>query len=316
MQLFYACGAARLRTRARLSMIKHLLLASFFLLQLGCETDLASCVRSSDCEEQEQCINGLCYPEGTDASIGSSPCDECLEGWTCDEGRCVPGCELASCPPGLNCDPATDLCVSTPICLETEDCSTPTDDDCDELVACADPDCSGQTCDDGIWCNGEDLCAGGVCAATGVARCEGMCNEEMDSCGECTTDPDCGVDDVRSWGSCSYDGTCDASGTRTRMVTRHTCVGGMCMTNTTQQSDSDGCARNTQGISCGSQQRCFDGRCATRCSTGNDGSETCSTLCAWCGGSCSAAELQSNGDIESCGFRESGVRMWCYCTGI
>ena len=296
-------------------MTKYVLSALFLVSLAGCAQGRTSCIRSTDCTESEQCINGFCFPEGTDAGVGVSACDECISGWVCQEGRCTPGCDLTGCAPGLNCDPTSDLCVSTPVCLETEDCSTDSDDDCDGMTSCDDSDCAGRVCDDGVWCNGADQCMDGVCQATGVSPCEdGACDEAMDRCGECTMDADCGGTTMGAWGDCSYDGTCDASGTRTRMVTRHQCVSGMCMTTTSPESDASGCARSTQNTSCGSNSRCFDGRCAPRCGTGNDGSVDCSMLCNWCGGSCAAAEIQSSGAIESCGHR--GERMWCYCNGI
>ncbi len=298
------------------SVIRAALLLAACAFHSGCEPEVVYCIRSSDCPDRQQCVNGECLPEGTDAGVGVSPCDECIAGWVCHQGRCVPGCALAGCPPGLHCDPAMDRCVSMPVCAEVEDCTTSDDDDCDGVVGCADPDCAGEGCDDGVWCNGADRCMGGSCESVGPAPCEGFCDEAEDRCGECAMDGDCGSTETGSWTTCSYDGPCDATGTRTRMVTRHRCVRGMCQVDNAQESDADGCARNTQGASCGTNRRCFDGTCATRCGTRNNGSEHCGTLCAWCGGSCSAAEIESSGAIESCAYQRSGVNMWCYCTGI
>lgn len=49
-------------------------------------------------------------------------------------------------------------------------------------------------CDDGIFCNGAELCTAGRCAAAAAAPCSGatpFCNEATDTCFGCNTDADC-----------------------------------------------------------------------------------------------------------------------------
>jgi len=78
-----------------------------------------------------------------------------------------------------------------------EVCNDLIDNDGDGLADCADPDCNGQTCDDGIYCNGIDTCVAGSCsvhAGDPCAFCNAsgcICNEATDSCTGCTTDDDC-----------------------------------------------------------------------------------------------------------------------------
>ncbi len=54
------------------------------------------------------------------------------------------------------------------------------------------------------------------------------------------------------WGACSYlDQDCSSTGTRDRSVTYYDCVGGSCQPRVESESDTTGCARTTEGQSCG-----------------------------------------------------------------
>jgi len=72
-----------------------------------------------------------------------------------------------------------------------EICMNGVDNDCDGLIDCADPDCNGQTCDDGVYCNGTDTCIAGGCfrhsgnpcsGADGDNNCQESCNEALENC--------------------------------------------------------------------------------------------------------------------------------------
>jgi hypothetical protein len=100
-----------------------------------------------------------------------------------------------------------------------EICNDLIDNDGDGLADCADPDCDGQACEDGIYCNGIDTCASGSCsihAGDPCAFCSGVgciCNEAGDLCAGCTSDDDC--DGICNPGasspSCSGSDNCPAS---------------------------------------------------------------------------------------------------------
>jgi len=78
-----------------------------------------------------------------------------------------------------------------------EICNDLIDNDGDGLADCADPDCAGQPCEDGIYCNGIDTCGSGSCSIHSgdpCAFCNAsgcICNETMDSCMGCNSDDDC-----------------------------------------------------------------------------------------------------------------------------
>ncbi|MBW2460574.1 MAG: hypothetical protein JRH11_02925 [Deltaproteobacteria bacterium] len=81
---------------------------------------------------------------------------------------------------------------------------------------------------------------------------------------------------------------------------------------TCERATTSGCRDYAAGTSCGTDSRCYSGRCAMACDTGNDGSVSCSTLCGWCGGTCRGATTRSGGTELGCGM--TGQSSTCYCT--
>ena len=113
-------------------------------------------------------------------------------------------------------------------------------------------DTSGTRCpDDGNFCNGLEVCAGGSCSAHIDAPCPGLCIEASASCGSCSGSGMCAPTSYGPWSSCSYGTTCSTSGTRSRDVTMFNCNAGSCDSSTSTENDSAGCARGTNGLSCG-----------------------------------------------------------------
>ncbi|MEO1269335.1 MAG: hypothetical protein AAFX99_14685, partial [Myxococcota bacterium] len=78
---------------------------------------------------------------------------------TCQEGAC----ELHEGDPcvGSLCDEEGRRCVG---CIDKDDCddNNPCTDDVCELGFCSNNVTEG-SCDDGLFCNGPDICQGGVC---------------------------------------------------------------------------------------------------------------------------------------------------------
>jgi hypothetical protein len=106
----------------------------------------------------------------------------------------------------------------------------------------------------------------------------GSCNGQQDGtpCGQVT---------YGSYTMCSYGATCDNSGSRTRAVMTPTCMAGTCNVVGTMETDTMGCARNTDGNSCGSNLKCSGGNCS--CAPGACGDNNC--------GSCAGNETCVNG---------------------
>jgi hypothetical protein len=144
------------------------------------------CARSV-CNGQGSCLN-LARPDGTICDDGNActTTDQCLQGF------CTGG-------PPKNCD----------------DDNVCTNDICNPGAPSSDTACvhspNTNPCDDGLFCNGADVCAGGTCTHAGSpceggAECNRVCNEAADNC----LDPAgsaCGDD-----GNACTDDTCDGEG--------------------------------------------------------------------------------------------------------
>ena len=84
---------------------------------------------------------------------------------------------------------ATDQCGLQALCSITidvsqENCSDGIDNDGDGLADCADPDCNGTPCDDGLFCTANDTCQGGVCGSGPPRNCSDGNSCTADSCDE------------------------------------------------------------------------------------------------------------------------------------
>lgn len=108
----------------------------------------------------------------------------------------------------------------------------------------------------------------------------------------------CGAATYGAWSACSYAAACDDSGSRTRPVATPTCSAGACKTVATTQTDTSGCMRNTDGMSCGTGMACSGQtcKCAPQCSGKNCGSDGCGGTC----GSCSGANASCNNGVCQC----------------
>lgn len=133
-----------------------------------------------------------CQPVLTDGRYSCTTSVECPSGWRCAMGRCRSGGDRVGCRIDAECadpDPCTlDIC---------------------EAESCMHEPASGEPCDDGSFCNGEDQCMAGVCRNLGgpppCPDCVG------DVCGECgLIGQTCcgGVGGFCSAGACDEGGTC------------------------------------------------------------------------------------------------------------
>ncbi len=106
-------------------------------------------------------------------------------------------------------------------------CSDGLDNDCDGSVDLADSgcwECNGtEDCDDGLWCNGEEVCSGYACQAglppdcTDSIGCTGdACNEDTDACENLPNDAFCDDGDPCTNDVCDSltdcENACDAAG--------------------------------------------------------------------------------------------------------
>lgn len=91
----------------------------------------------------------------------------------------------------------------------------------------------------------EPKCSSGACVDT--------TSTDTDTAG-CARNQDgttCAAPTIGAYTACSYGATCSNGGTRTRQVTSFACGAGVCGSSTVTETDSAGCARNTNGTTCG-----------------------------------------------------------------
>jgi len=151
------------------------------------------------------CTGDTCTAAGA-CEPGGNPCpgpdgdEDCSE--TCDEGThdCTGNDPNgSSCDDGLYCT-GTDAC-SNGVCLSTGDpCPGPDGDgDCTESCNetadnCTANDPNGSTCDDGLYCNVNEVCQAGSCGNGDARNCsDGVdCTDDWcdDSADACMNDPD------------------------------------------------------------------------------------------------------------------------------
>ncbi len=152
----------------------------------ACEVCL--CVGDADCDDGamcngvETCVDCACQP--------GEPL--CQEGEDCDEltGECSV-CACASdedCNDGLVCNGeetcADCLCVAgeSPCIVENPRTGEPCDSCNEQLGGCLAPCVSDEECNDGQFCNGQEVCDGCSCLPGAPPCPEGACDEGGDVC--------------------------------------------------------------------------------------------------------------------------------------
>ena len=219
----------------------------------GFDCTVDYCDAASGCGHQP--VDGLC-----DAGPGGR-CDiaQGCQYDVCDASTCTAenGCQDARCE-GTTCL-RESRCTGDQECCGTE-CVAP---GCDDSDPCTDDSCgaggcehaaNSASCDDGVFCNGVDVCAGGSCSSPG-SPCPGMsrCDEGADTCTGCSGATDCPAP-ATVLGTCSASTTCSRTGVQSRTTTTYDCVGGTCVPNTS--ADSVTCTRTTENMPCTSSDRC------------------------------------------------------------
>ena len=151
---------------------------------------------------------------------------------------------------------------------------------------------SETACDDGLYCNGEDMCVEGECTAGTDDPCGGRtCNEAQNAC-ECTMDEHCPADVPGEWGECEYDDAeCSEIGERTRPITTFTCTQGVCVQGADIGEEECG-ARETDNMPCASDnlrcngtESCKSGVC-TSANTNQCPNQPATPYCAETGDLC------------------------------
>ncbi len=160
---------------------------------------------AGECDAADTC-SGTAAACPTDGRLPpNTPCTD--DGNPCTRDRCD-GTDAACRHPAGNagavCRPAAGECDRTETCsgtsptcpvdafqstdtLCTDDGNGCTDDTCDGAGRCAHPD-NAASCDDGLFCNGTEVCRTGACSVhrgdpcAAGPECARSCNEAADSC--------------------------------------------------------------------------------------------------------------------------------------
>ena len=105
-----------------------------------------------------------------------------------------------SSPDMLTIQVVSQICTTDAQCDDSSECTT---DTCDNGGCVNTPLAAGTSCDDGMYCNGEETCdANGVCQA-GALPCPGRaCDEGNQACVGCTSDDVCPLCQYCSNGAC------------------------------------------------------------------------------------------------------------------
>ena len=173
------------------------------------------------CNGDDQCLSGQCTIH-TNPPCAGNQCRTCNE----ISNTCVNRPNFSSCDDGLFCNGA-DSCLGglctvhiNPPCDGADgdgDCS----ETCNEATnSCTGNDPNGSSCNDGLFCNGNDTCSNGLCVghsgdpcpgADGDSDCSERCNELLNNCtahdpngSVCASDGEICTNDVCQFGTCSH----------------------------------------------------------------------------------------------------------------
>jgi hypothetical protein len=195
---------------------------------VGCTVDSSdeaadACVNDVDdslCDDGRFC-NGL---ESCDAAMGcqAGVTPACDDGVDCTVDRCdatqdacVHAADDSACDDGRFCN-GLETCDAAQGCQEgaAPDCSDGvgcTLDSCDAAFdACVNAPDDG-ACDNGLFCDGAEMCNPNLGCQTGDAPCEELCRESDDRCVACLSNADCDDGDFCNGAeSCAADGSCSA----------------------------------------------------------------------------------------------------------
>ncbi len=165
-----------------------------------CQDD-AQCADGLFCNGVELCVNNVCV-SGSDPCVADGVactmdvCDESLDSClhiadnaACSDGQFCNGMEI--CDPLNGCQPGVTPCMPDGVACTLEAC--------DEVADLCTQSAEDLMCDDGLFCNGEELCdpllgcqpGGDPCPDDGIPCTSAVCDETLDACTESLNDGLC-----------------------------------------------------------------------------------------------------------------------------
>jgi hypothetical protein len=265
------------------------------------DTNGSTCNDGLVCNGADTCSGGFCTVHEGITCPGADGDADCSESCSDTSGGCTGNDPAGSpCNDGIFCNGA-DTCSNGSCSVHAGNpCPGPDGDgNCSESCnegtdTCTAPDAGGSACDDGLFCNGADSCASGVCTThagdpcpgpDGDADCSEECDEGANACSAlddngsaCDDGVFCNGDDACSAGACSShegnpcpgpdgDGDCSEACDET--------------TNDCSASDPGGSTCD-DGLFCNGGDACSQGACSAHegdpC-TGADGDADCAESC-------------------------------------
>jgi len=306
----------------------------------------SSCDDGLFCTGTDTCSGGSCSLHTGDPCVGGSECadscnetaDDCYEPLdtlctndanvctddVCDgTGACTHPANSDPCDDGVFCN-GVDTCSGGSCIHPGDPCLGPDGDadcveSCDEGAdSCTAADPNGSACDDGLFCNAEDLCFNGSCSfhagdpcpgPDGDADCAESCDEGGDAC--TAADPNgsacddglfCSGPDTCSGGSCSLHAGDPCPGPDADADCVESCDEGA---DGCTAADPDGSACD-DGLFCNAEDICFAGSCTFHAGDpcpGPDGDADCAESCDEGADDCTAPDLNgsscNDGDVCS-----------------
>ncbi len=150
------------------------------------------------CNDQNPCTTDSCNSlTGCVFTNNNDPCNDnnaCTNPDACSQGSCVGG-PVVVCNDGVGC--TDDSCNSQTGCV-----FSPNDGNCNDQNPCTDDTCDSQqdciftnddsnSCDNGLFCDGQETCSSGQCTDNpDPCLCCEQCDEGQDTCGLVDNDGD------------------------------------------------------------------------------------------------------------------------------
>jgi len=278
----------------------------------GNDANGSACEDGLFCNGSDQCQNGLCNQHSGSVCPGVDGDSNCAESCSDSGGGCAGNDPQGSaCDDGIFCN-GPDFCSGGSCSVHAGNPCPGADGDsncaesCNEASdTCTAPDPNLSACSDGLFCNGADSCAAGVCSghagnpcpgADGDANCSETCNESADTCSAADPDASACNDGLFCNGADScVSGFCNAHA-------GDPCPGpdgdSSCLESCNETADACSAADpNTSacndGLFCNGTDTCQSGACSQHAGNpcdGADGDIDCTETCSEANDNCNAPD--------------------------
>ncbi len=251
----------------------------------------SGCMVNTDCDDANPCTADTCTSGSCFNTNTTGPCDDglyCNGADSCSGGAC-------SVHAGNPCPPPDGDANCAESCNES-------------LNNCTGPDPAGSSCNDGLYCNGNDSCSNGSCSihtgnpcpgADGDGNCRESCNETVDAC--TANDPDgstCNDGNAATTADSCSTGICTGTPITVNCDDGNPCTIDTVSGTTCSHSPAPAGLICNDGLYCNGTDYCSNGVCAGHAGNpcpGPDGDSNCSESCNEAVDACTAND--ANGSL-------------------